>query len=412
MKIGYLHIGSPEHGINRYGRLLATESRQRSDLVVFEAEVVLTDNQIHNQELLVKAAQQLSKSDLVHIQFSYFNDHLWGAGWDQLTHLRAFLDACTCPIVATLHDVYYVPTGIQGILKYIVPQFSSVFGAKMLDSDTSPEKPSSASTLRQVVRFIKIWWTHNFGAATATLRVLTKYAHLILVCSQEESQRLDSHVDPNKLEIIPHFVESRSPSITSIEARKSLNLVEKKVITILGFIFRPKGYQLVVEALPYLPDDIQVVFAGNANADKDFVDFLLKLAKEKGVEHRIRITGYLAESEMESYLLATDLAICAFIAFSASGSISTWISVACPILAFDLPQIGEYNSFEPGAIQVFKPYTPIALATAIQESLGQDRETQALKVAKLGQKLSLSSILDRHCALYTSVKQHSYPSPN
>ncbi|MEE3716395.1 glycosyltransferase family 4 protein [Tumidithrix elongata RA019] len=412
MKIGYLHLGPFEHGINRYGRLLAAESQQRSSLDVLEAEIVLTDNPIYNQEVLIKAAQRLSDSDLVHIQFSYFNDRLWGSGWDQLVHLRVFLNACPCPIVATLHDVYYVPTGVKGILKYMVPQLFSAFGIKTFGSDPSPEEASSISTLRKAVRVVKSWWIHNFGAATATLRELTKHAHLILVCSQEEAQRLDSHVDPKKLKIIPHFVETRSLSTTPVEARNSLNLVKKRVITILGFIFRPKGYQLVVEALPYLPDDIQVVFAGNADADREFVDFLHKLAQEKGVDHRIRVTGYLSEIELESYLLATDLAICAFIAFSASGSISTWISVGCPILAFDLPQISEYNLIEPDAIQVFKPYTPIALAAAIQEFLKRDRETLSIKVARLGQKLSLPNIIDRHLTLYTSINQHSHPNPN
>jgi glycosyltransferase involved in cell wall biosynthesis len=130
------------------------------------------------------------------------------------------------------------------------------------------------------------------------------------------------------------------------------------------------------------------------------------------VENRIHFTGYLSEAELEAYLIATDLAICPFQGFSASGSISTWISVACPILSFDLPQIREYNTFEEGAIQIFKPYTPMALAAAIQECLEQDQDKQTIKIAQLGQKLSLSNILDSHLTLFGAVYQDSYPNLN
>ncbi|NJR49044.1 MAG: hypothetical protein HC780_05175 [Leptolyngbyaceae cyanobacterium CSU_1_3] len=42
MKVGYLHIGEPEHGIARYGRYLANEARTRPELTVIEATVLLT----------------------------------------------------------------------------------------------------------------------------------------------------------------------------------------------------------------------------------------------------------------------------------------------------------------------------------------------------------------------------------
>jgi glycosyltransferase involved in cell wall biosynthesis len=190
-----------------------------------------------------------------------------------------------------------------------------------------------------------------------------------------------------------------------------LNLIDKKVITLLGFISPYKGHQLVVEAIPYLPQDVQIIFAGNKDLDKNFVHVLQKLAQVKEVEHRLRFTGYLTEAELDSYLIATDLAICPFKGFSASGSISTWISAACPILSFDLPQIREYNSLEPGAIQIFDSYTPMALATAIQECLEGDQELQSAKVAQLGQKLSLSNILDKHLTLYQTVNQYPDTSP-
>jgi hypothetical protein len=209
MKIGYLHLGPDQHGINRYGRLLAVESKRRSDLIVLESEVVLTDDQVYNRKILVNAAQHLAQADFVHIQFSYFNDFLWGGAWEQLDHLKVFLRHCSCPIVATLHDVYYLPTGVQGVLTQILPEVLFLFKKKQKNFDQRKKSSASVIGLRNFARSVKGFWINNFGPATATLKEITKDASLILVCSQEEAERLVDRVNPQKLKIVPHFVESR-----------------------------------------------------------------------------------------------------------------------------------------------------------------------------------------------------------
>jgi glycosyltransferase involved in cell wall biosynthesis len=125
------------------------------------------------------------------------------------------------------------------------------------------------------------------------------------------------------------------------------------------------------------------------------VDAVIALAKEKKVDN-LEITGYLSEEELEMYLMATDLAVCPFSRCSASGSLSTWISLGRTILASDLPQIAEYNKLEPGAIETFNPYTPNALAEAIREILPICSNSDNLSLAKLQKKLSISAIFERH----------------
>ena len=44
MKIGYVQVGAPWHGVTRHGRLLAAEARERADLIVLECEVELSGN--------------------------------------------------------------------------------------------------------------------------------------------------------------------------------------------------------------------------------------------------------------------------------------------------------------------------------------------------------------------------------
>lgn len=405
MKIGYLHLGPPQHGIYRYGKFLARAAKEHSDLIVLEAEAILTGDSQGDRQKLIAAAQQLQATDLVHIQFSYFNDRLWGAAWTQLDRLKTFLDNSSRPIVVTLHDVFYTPFGIEGIYTQVWAQLFSLFSSKKNNNDLPQQPRSPVSYSKQAARILKGWWINTFGPSTATLRELAKRVDVILVCTQEEARRLAGRVEPQKLKVVPHFVESRSLSLTAAESREALNLGDRQVVTILGFIYPYKGHQLLIEALANLPPNVQAIFAGGTETDPEFVRHLIQLAQEKGVGDRLRLTGYLSEAELEAYLIATDLAICPFTQFSASGSISTWISVACPILASHLPQILEYNSHEADAIQTFSPYTAEALATAIKNCLAESSVAQKDKVARLGQRLSLASIFDRHLSVYKLLER-------
>jgi glycosyltransferase involved in cell wall biosynthesis len=407
MKIGYLHLGPPQHGIYRYGKFLAQAAKERSDLIVLEAEAILTGDSQGDHQKLIAAAQQLEGADLIHIQFSSFNDRLWGADWTQLDRLKTFLDSCSQPISVTLHDVFYTPFGIEGIYTQVWPQLFSLFSSKKNNNDLPQQPRSPVSFSKQAARILKRWWINTFGPSTATLRELAKKVDLILVCTQEEARRLAGRIEPQKLKIVPHFVESRPLSLTAAEAREVLNLGDLRVVTILGFIYPYKGHQLLIEALPDLPPNVQAIFAGSTETDPEFVRHLTQLAQEKGVGDRVRLTGYLSEVELEAYLIATDLAICPFTDFSASGSISTWISVACPILASHLPQIAEYNLLEADAIQTFSTYTAKALATAIKNCLAESSAIQKDRVARLGKKLSLASIFDRHHSVYQPLEREA-----
>ena len=409
MKIGYLHIGPPKHGVVRYGYLLAAEARRRSELEVIEANVILTEDKKKNYHMLIEAARKLSKADIIHFQFNKFNQLLWGGGWVQLDYLGIFLDRCSSPLVVTLHDVFYPPYGLAGMLKYISSKLQPQTLPSHQDTKITPTGKSS--------KYNPSFWTRGWGFAQSTflgtfgsealaLRKIASRVSLILVCTKEESKRLRDRVDNRKLKTIPHFVETRSIALSRSQARTMLGLDGVKVVTLLGYIYATKGHQILVEAMSKLPQEVMVVFAGGAShGSQQVVEELMTLAKEKGVDQRLRITGYLSEQELEHYLIATDLAVCPFSRFSASGSLSTWISVARPILASDFPQVAEYNRLEPDAIETFKPYTPIALAEVIRQMLPKCRENNDFTVANLQQKLSLPVIFDKHLACYLNVQR-------
>ncbi|MCX7593405.1 MAG: glycosyltransferase family 4 protein [Fischerella sp.] len=364
MKIGYLHIGPVQHGIRRYSELIASEARQRG-FTIIEASVVLTEDRHKNRAMLMAAAKQLAAADVIHLQH---NKLLWGKR-SQRYYLQLLMRNCSCPLIVTMHDVYVlqVPFSWRNIFNY----------AKA-----------------------------KYGPTAWNLRWMCAQVQQVLVCTKQEAQRLEYLVGTNtvnnKVKVISHFVEERTVTVSYEVARKALNLEKYKIITLLGWIFPRKGHRLVVEALPQLPSNVKVIFAGRpSDGCESFSKDLVDLSKKLGVEDRLQITGYLSEQELEQYLVATDVAICPFQTSSASGSLSTWISVAHPaILAFDLPLIGEYNKLEPGAIQTFSPYTPTALADRIKQLLlsCQQRDNTAMK--NLRQRLCMSAIFDEHLRCY------------
>lgn len=371
MTIGYVHVGAPEHGVSRYGRLLAAEARKRRDLQVIECEVLLTGEPRADRQRAADAGRQLSRADVIHLQYNnQLTGSVWGSRWRQLIHLRAFAHAARVPIVATLHDVYAVPP------------------ARRLSWLRHPRE-----------QFRK---TRRVAPQVWTLRWLQRRASRVLVCSDEERTRVGRRVH----RVIPLFVEERDLRPES-SAKAALGLSGRRVVTLLGYIHRRKGHDLIVDALAALPEDLVIVFAGTSpEPDSPFVRSLLASARANGVAKRLRITGFLPDDELDRYLAATDLAVCPFRRLSASGSLSTWISALRPILASDLPQIAEYNAAEPGAIRTFRPYTVSALAEAICAALEAGPEDTRDPLVRLRARLLLPAVFDQHLEVYRELLPH------
>jgi hypothetical protein len=397
MKVGYLHLGPPEHGISRYGRYIAKAASGRQGLYILEAEVIFTRNRKHNRFELINAAKKLSGADIIHFQY---NKGIWSGGWTQLYYLRVFINMCKCPLVVTFHDVYPKLKFSAELKNYFAKYFNKIRYDRKVDVGIFDQfinyKQTNQSSVYRIIESII-----NF--TTLATRWLVKKATLIFACSDEEKYRIISLKENKKIKVIPHFVEKRSILITQSTAKKALKLNDAKILVLLGYIHNHdrKGHGIMLDALSYLSKDIKLIFAGGPSpGSEEFVETLKKKAKDKKIDNRFSITGFLSENKLEKYLVAADLAVCPFRTFSASGSLSTWISVARPILASDNPQIQEYNLLEPEAIKIFKPYSAVALAKKIEQILPSCNSRPDLAVNRLRKKLSISNIFEQHLELY------------
>ena len=343
--LGFLHLGRTESGVRRYGQLIADEARSRPGLAIQEVEAGRVDQR---SDLLAEVATELSGSQVVILQW---NRRGWGKHGRSLPRLMRFRRAYRGALIVTLHDVFD-RTGVRQ--RYLQPD---------------------------------VW----------SLRWLGRTADFIVVHSQIEVERLRGIIPVDRIRVIPHFVERRTLPLTPEQARARLGLSDRRVVTLLGFVYGRKGHRYAVDAVPYLPDDVVMVYAGGPVAGRSYVyDLAMSKAADLGLGDRFRITGYLSEEELETWIAATNLAILPFTDLSASGTLSSWISAGKPMLASDLPGVREYARRVPGALNFFGPTEAWPLGAAINELMAGPLADPDEGVLKLGQELSMERTVERY----------------
>jgi glycosyltransferase involved in cell wall biosynthesis len=413
LTIGYLHLQPPgsadqEHGVTRYGRLLAGQVAQCPETIVQSVSVDLADNNADNnadgnieadRANLRAAAASLRQADLVHIQYSKY---LWAdpqGNWGA-DRLFAFLDSLTNPVVVTLHDVDANLYGPGQLWRGLVQQW---------------QKQRRFSKGRSLaLRSTWLAFRKSTLADSQTLQRLLQRSASALVCHQAEADRLRHLPGQRRIQVMPHFIEGRSIDDRPIGERQQGLGLSGPVITLQGYLYPGKGHRILLDAVAQLAAEIPsatLVFAGGPSAGSESLQRSLETqAAELGLSDRLRITGYLDEATLIQYLQATDIAVCPFEKLSASGSIATWIALGKQPLASDLPQIRELNGLVAGAIETFSPYDATTLAAAIRQRLARhlaQPTRQATAVMELRSRLSLAAIGDRHRQLYAGLVKRS-----
>jgi colanic acid/amylovoran biosynthesis protein len=320
MRVGFLHLGSPEAGVARYGRVVAAALARRPGVEVVEHHADFDRDAMPGAlRACLQAARRLRGADAVVVPYTR---HVWGgrrlrAAQAVLLHL-----ALRRRTLVVLHDVY----------------------------ETGPER-------------------RRFERPDAERLALSAHLRLaggVAVHGEHERDRLRGLPRSCDVNVIPHFVERRELPDRD-EARAALGVEPGEyVVSVLGFIHPRKGHGLLIEALAGMDLGVKLWFLGSpAPGAEDSAAELEARARELGLGSRVTFTGYLPEDELERRLAATDLAACPYADVSASGSLSTWIGARRPVLATDLPATRELRDAAPDALGLLPERTPAALHTAI-----------------------------------------------
>ena len=135
---------------------------------------------------------------------------------------------------------------------------------------------------------------------------------------------------PGKLNTLRNGVDLQRFAVESRdEARHKLGLpVQARLLLSVGHLVERKGHHIAIQALPLLPDDVQLLIAGGGTERAA----LQQLATKLGVAHRVRFVGVVPQTDLKWWYSAADaLALCS--------SREGWANVLLEAMACGTPVI-------------------------------------------------------------------------
>jgi glycosyltransferase involved in cell wall biosynthesis len=326
LTIGILHLGSPVHGINRYGRIIATELRKFAGVSVVEHHHDLTRPGWRGVRDAARVIRSFGGVDVVIVP--YCTNGLWGSQRAKLAQLCTVLIGVRSPVVTVLHDVY------------------------------GPRGQSRSELL--------------------ALAMCVALPRAIVIHGEHERARLEGLPRAERARVIPHFIEQRHP-VARDEARRTLGVdPDARIVGVLGWIHPRKHYEVAVRLLAALEPGFQLWLIGApSESNRNYLATLQQLARELGVAERIAVTGYVDDDELELRIAALDVGLCPYRDASASGSMSTLLSARRSIVASDFALATELAELAPEAITLVADADMAAYRDAVVRAAGTEAPASA-----------------------------------
>ena len=387
MRVIYLSPYPPARdGIGNYTCILANSVREAGnqiavivphDLPHAPPEVIGSARRSHHGRTDIGVAVERWNPDVIHVQFAvaaFGTRTFWLLRW-----LRQFQQACSIPVVVTLHEI----THESGLL------------------------PIAGPTLfRQIARYCEHLIVHT-DVAFDTLT--TKFG-----------------VPETRVTVIPHpSTEPPAPTATPGELRARFGLGDARVLLAFGFINIDKGLDDLVRALdvirrtsPASLDNVKLAVAGSVRPRKgafrlfearDHLHLVrvLQLIKKFGLDGHVVRTGYVPAGDVAAWFQLADAVVLPYRRTEQSGVASLARSFDVTVLASRVGGLAELFSESQWA---FPARAPAELAETIRKFLAT-KPTKRAEPIPSARGDDLSSVTDDTLAVYRAVT-HGKASPD
>lgn len=364
-------------GISDYSRYLVDELKRFVDV-----NILRLNHYVPEKEYYIHAAKEANQSDIAHIQFNYvyFNGEL-----PYRNRLLTFMKHLKVPAVMTVHEVRVgsepIPPGVTSSIK------------RMIFNNTLP--------------LWKLWSVIHH-------KRMYKKPERIIVHTKGQAKVIKGLVDnPEKVMLIPHGIPNIPDEVkmlSPVDARMELGLEGKTILTIFGFINRRKGYELALDALLELPEDVILIIAGGPmtdnTQDREYYDSLLQRIIDMGLKGKVKITGYLKEEDVPVIMSATDICLAPFSSPAASGALSLCIGYNKPIIASDTPVNVEACERIP-CVEIFRSGDSKDLLIKIKGILGNKKKAEELSrlAREYSERFSYRRVAEVTVKVYEEVLQ-------
>ena len=306
MNIAMLTSVGERCGIAAYTRALVEALRMLPDTSV---QVVAIEEGKQPREHYFAQAQTLNAEgvDVVHIQHEH---SFWGGilpGQSAYWELRYLIKK---PVVLTAHTTY----SLAKLLK--------------LDTERRPHKWLAKQVLLRNASYRDSVETAPFAAAMTIVHTAAARRELVA-----------RGCNPDGVQIVPTGVPGALPAPTGGRAfREQFGLRERRTVTIFGYIVPNKGYELTLEILPRLPEDVTLVIAGGARvpSEEPYADQVRARIAAAGLEKRVVVTGFLSDEDVAEAMEASDLVLAPHTWATGSYSVTLPLTHGRPVLASNL----------------------------------------------------------------------------
>ena len=197
--------------------------------------------------------------------------------------------------------------------------------------------------------------------------------------------------DPSKLVIIPHG------DYNFYEKYRRPEIIPRRMILFWGRIRRYKGVETLIDCARFLPDDVDIVIAGEG----------ANIYKSKTVnDRRVRlIDKFLSEEEIAELCQLCSVVVTPYVDASQSGIVPVAYAFSKPVVATDVGALPE--QVEDGVTGLLvPPNEPESLAEAINNIINDPDMADAMGAAgyiKSHTDMSWDSIADTVCLAYEQV---------
>ena len=175
------------------------------------------------------------------------------------------------------------------------------------------------------------------------------------------------------------------------------------MITLFGFITANKGYELTIRSLPDLPSDVVLLIAGGTQTREleDYPAHLLQLADSLGVKDRVRITGFVPDSDVPEVMAASSLVLTPHTHATGSYSVMVPLSYGKAVVASDLAVFREIQE-RGDCLRLFPSGDLDAYREALRSLLADESAVESLekKARHYAENHSWTAIATRTVEVY------------
>jgi glycosyltransferase involved in cell wall biosynthesis len=179
-------------------------------------------------------------------------------------------------------------------------------------------------------------------------------------------------IDPGRFTVIPLGTDPppAAPPAPVDQLRSRLHLGEGRLVVCVAALRPHKNQELLIEALPSLPNDVRLVLVGHA---EPYAETLRAQARSRGLADRVVFAGRVADADLEGLWRASSVAAMPTLAEGFGLPLVEAMARGVPAAVSDIPVLREVGGDWPA---YFDPHDPADAARAIRGLLDSppDRE--------------------------------------